>query len=78
MEIKKCGLGSIAWRITEPDAPEQFALVYHARSMTIADDPETEPPTFVLFNGSVNDACRHYRNQWPGWIEFLVPDACWQ
>lgn len=42
MEIQKSGLGSTAWRITEPDAPEQFALVYDARSTTIADDRETD------------------------------------
>jgi hypothetical protein len=55
MEIHKSGLGSTAWRFDEPDAPGLFALVYDARSMTIADKPETDLLTFVLFEESVND-----------------------
>lgn len=55
MKIHKSGLGSTAWRFEEPDAPGLFALVYDARSMKIADRPETDRLTFVLFEESVND-----------------------
>lgn len=55
MEIHNPGLGSTAWRFDEPDAPGLFALVYDARTMTIADRPETDRLTFVLFEDSVNN-----------------------
>jgi hypothetical protein len=55
MEIHKSGLGSTAWRFNEPDAPGLFALVYDARAMTIADKPETDRLTFVLFEESVSN-----------------------
>lgn len=55
MEIHKSGLGSTAWRFNEPDAPGLFALVYDAGGMKIADRPETDRLTFVLFEDSVND-----------------------
>lgn len=53
--IHTSGLGSTAWRFHEPDAPGLFALVYDARTMTIAERPETDRLTFVLFEESVND-----------------------
>lgn len=55
MEIHKSALGSTAWRFTEPDAPGLFALVYDARTMTIAERPETDRLTFVLFEESVTN-----------------------
>jgi hypothetical protein len=55
MEMHKSGFGSTAWRLNEPDAPGLFALVYNAGSMKIAESPETDRLTFVLFEGSVND-----------------------
>lgn len=55
MEIHKSGLGSTAWRFDEPDAPGLFALVYDTRTVTIAESPETDKMTFVLFEGSVDE-----------------------
>jgi hypothetical protein len=55
MATPKSYLGSTAWRLKEPDAPGLVALVYNAGSMKIADSPETDRLTFVLFEDSVND-----------------------
>jgi len=55
MATHKSCLGSTAWRLKEPDAPGLVALVYNAGSMKIADSPETDRLTFVLFEDSFND-----------------------
>lgn len=53
--IHRTGLGSTAWRATEPDAPGLFAFIYDASCMAIPLAPETDDLTFAVIDEGTNE-----------------------